>query len=164
MTYDDYMIILEKNNLHIHSDNIIYKHGKGNRNRPICNNEIFQDLVVKKMNNVITEKEYDLLGIFIHTLVRIVLNNKKFRFQTDTIRDDIVGSAYLDILSAIDKHLFDPEKGNAYSYFFRLAYVAGIHVLVAENIQKDITSRLMDAAKETYNFDFTNMDNNKNNN
>lgn len=156
MTYNDYMSILEKNNLHIHSDNIIYKHGKGNRNRPICNNEIFQDLVIKTMNNAITDKEYELLGVFIHTLVRIVLNNKRFRFQSDTIRDDIVGSAYVDILSAIDKHLYNPEKGNAYSYFFRLAYVAGIHVLVAENIQKDITSRLMDVAKEEYNYDFTN--------
>ena len=155
MTYDDYMKILEKNNLHIHSDNIIYKHGKGNSNRPICNNEIFQDLVIKKMNDNITYKEYELLGIFIQTLVRIVLNNKKFRFQTDTIRDDIVGNAYVDILSAIDKRLFNPEKGNAYSYFFRLAYVAGIHVLVAENIQKDITSKLVEAAKETYNIDFT---------
>ena len=159
MTYADYMKILEKNNLHIHSDNIIYKHGKGNSNRPICNNEIFQDLVLKKMNNNIADKEYELLGIFIHTLVRIVLNNKKFRFQTDTIRDDIVGNAYVDILSAIDKRLFNPEKGNAYSYFFRLAYVAGIHVLVAENIQKDITSKLVEAAKYTYNIDFTNMDN-----
>lgn len=156
MTYNDYMSILEKNNLHIHSDNIIYKHGKGNRNRPICNNEIFQDLVIKTMNNAITNEEYELLGVFIHTLVRIVLNNKRFRFQSDTIRDDIVGSAYVDILSAIDKHLYNPEKGNAYSYFFRLAYVAGIHVLVAENIQKDITSRLMDVAKEEYNYEFSN--------
>ena len=84
MTHDDYMKILEKNNLHIHSDNIIYKHGKGNSNRPICNNEIFQDLVLKKMNNNITDKEYELLGIFIHTLVRIVLNNKKYLMKNFT--------------------------------------------------------------------------------
>lgn len=149
-TYDDYMSILEKNNLHIHSDNIIYKHGKGNKNRPICNNEIFQDLVIKTMNNVITSKEYELLGVFIQTLVRIVLNNKKFRFQSDTLRDDIVGSAYLDILSAINKHLYNPKKGNAYSYFFRLAYVAGIHVLLDENVQNSIKNTLSETFNELY--------------
>lgn len=154
MDYKDYMKILEDNNLHVHKDNIIYRHGKGNKNRPICNNDIFQDLVVKKMNGDITDAEYELLGIFIHTLIRIVLNNEKFRFQTDTVRDDVTGEAYLDILTAMEKKWYKPAKGTAYAYFFRLAYVAGIHVLEAENRQKKIVSDLMESFKDYYGVDF----------
>ena len=160
MTYEEYMNIMKENDLHIHDDGIIYKHGKGNRNRPICRNEILEDLVIKRQSGTITTKENDLLGICLLTLTRIVLNNRRFRFQSDDIRADIRSAAYLDTLTAMNHGLYDPSKGRAYSYMFRLCYVAGIHVLQEENKANDITSRLVEVAKETYNFDFTDIDNN----
>lgn len=130
MTYEEYLEIMKKNNLEIGKDGIIYKVGKGNKNRPICNNLIFQDLVVKKQEtNNLSGKEDNLLGSCVMTLVKIVLNNVKFRFQKEELREEVVTEAYCDIFSAINKGNFNPAKGNAYSFFFRIAYTAGIHVL-----------------------------------
>lgn len=153
MKYSDYMKILEDNDLHIHADNIVYKHGQKNHNRPICNNDILQDLVIKYQAGDITDKENELLGIIINTMTRIVLNNKKFRFQKDDIRNDVIGEAYLTVLTALSRKLFDKDKGNAYSYIFRLCYTAGIHVLEAENRQKEIVSSLVDTFNDMYGTD-----------
>jgi len=150
MKYSDYIKILEENELHIHSDNIVYKHGQKNHNRPICNNDILQDLVIKYQAGDITDKEYELLGIMINTMTRIVLNNKKFRFQKDDTRNDVTGEAYLTVLTALNKKLYDKDKGNAYSYIFRLCYTAGIHILEAENRQKEIVSSLVDTFNDMY--------------
>ncbi len=150
MTYEEYMNIMKEHDLHIHSDGIIYKHGKGNRNRPICRNEILEDLVIKRQSGTITTKENDLLGICLLTLTRIVLNNRRFRFQSDDIRADIRSAAYLDTLTAMKHGLYDPSKGRAYSYMFRLCYVAGIHVLQEENKAKDIENSLLDTFNDLY--------------
>jgi hypothetical protein len=161
MTYDEYTQILNDNNLHIHEDNIIYKHGKGNHNRPICRNEILEDLVIKRQNGTITPKEENLLGICLLTLTKIVLNNQKFRYQSEEIRNDIRSEAYLDTLSAMENKLYDPTKGRAYSYMFRLCYVSGIHILQRENLEKDTKARLIETFQELYpeeplNIEYTN--------
>lgn len=151
MEYKDYIEILDKNDLVISSsDGIIYKTGEKNKNRPICNNTVFQDLVIKKQEENIIGKEYELLGNCIMTLIRIVLNNVKFRYQPDNIREDIVTEAYVDIFTALQKKCFDPTKGNAYSYFFRLAYVSGIHVLEKYNKIRETEEKLVETFMEMY--------------
>ena len=134
MKLSDYFKILEEHNLHIHSDGIIYKHGSGNQNRPICNNDILQDLAIKRQNKSITEEENELLGNCILTLIKIVLNNKTFRYQSEDIKEEIISESTLDTLTALERGLFDSSKGKAYSYIFRLCYVAGIHVLRDKNM------------------------------
>lgn len=150
MSISDYLKILNEHNLHIHSDGIIYKHGTGNQNRPICNNDVLQDLATKKQSKTISEEENELLGNCILTLIKIVLNNKTFRFQTEDIKEDIISESTFDVLSALDRGLYDPTKGKAYSYIFRLCYVAGIHVLRDRNIAKEITDKLILSFNELY--------------
>ena len=77
------------------------------------------------------------------SLVEIVLNNRKFKFQSDYIRDDIRLEMLEDILVNVPK-TYNPNKGKAYSYAFRTAYTAGIHVLERYNQKRDIEVRLED--------------------
>lgn len=150
MSISDYLKILNEHNLHIHSDGIIYKHGSGNQNRPICNNDILQDLAIKRQNKSITEEENELLGNCILTLIKIVLNNKTFRYQSEDIKEEIISESTLDTLTALERGLFDSSKGKAYSYIFRLCYVAGIHVLRDKNMIKDMTEKLIFSFNELY--------------
>lgn len=141
----NYNEILSNNNLKI-TNNIIYKTGKNNKNRPICNNDILQHLVLKYQDNdgiLSTEDDY-MFGCCLQTLIKIVLNNAKFRYQDEIIRSDIRTEAYCDILTALKNKLFDQNKGKAYSYCFRLAYVAGIHILQQYNIIREHETELDD--------------------
>jgi len=153
MQYNEYLEILSKNNLHIHKDGVIYKHGKNNKNRPIANNEVFQDLSIKRQQGNITYRENELLGNCVMTIVRICLNNGKFRYQDENIKNEIKTEAYMDIFNAIDSNLYNPSKGKAYSYFFRLAYVAGIHVLERYNKKAEFDLKLIEIYEKYMNSD-----------
>lgn len=125
-------------------DNIIRKK-VGKKWNPSCPNELFQPLVVKKTKNVtLNEKEDTLYGQCILSLIEIVLNNCKFRYQKEEIKDECRGEMLHDVLVAVPKY-FDETKGStAYSYAFRVCYVAGIHVLEKMNKMNELFEKLDD--------------------
>ena len=112
------------------------KNADKGRFRPWCPNELFQPLFQKyQENEPMTCKEQYLFGLLINALANIVLNNKHFRYQEQHIKDECLSEFSLAILEG-KKH-FNPTKGSAYAYCFRLAYVAGIHVLEKYNEMRE---------------------------
>lgn len=143
MKYETYMDILDKVGYRLVGD--IYRDKKG---FPKCCNEVFQDLVVRQKNGVLSKREYELYGRLICTLVQIVLNNRKFKFQDPDIREECRTEAYCDILSGLVDH-FDALRGStAYAYAFRIAYTAGIHVLERLNMRRELDSNLIENAED----------------
>lgn len=91
---------------------------------PSCPNSLFEPLLVKKIaQGKLSEKEDMLYGQLILSLVEIVLNNPKFKYQSEYLKDDIRLEMIEDILTNVPK-TFNPTKGKAYSYAFRTAYTA----------------------------------------
>ena len=115
----------------------------GKKWNPSCPNEWFQPLVIKKVNNEnLTPKEDTLYGQCILSLIEIVLNNCKFRYQKEEVRDECRGEMLHDVLTALPKN-FDATKGStAYSYAFRVCYVAGIHILEKMNKMNELFEKL----------------------
>lgn len=143
MKYETYMDIMDKAGYRLVGD--IYRDKKG---FPKCCNEVFQDLVVRQQRGVIMPREYELYGRLVMTLVNIVLNNRKFKFQDPDIREECRTEAYCDILSGLPRY-FDATKGStAYAYAFRIAYTAGIHVLERLNMRRELNSNLIENAED----------------
>ena len=113
-------------------DNIIRRR-VGTKWNPACPNDWFQPLVEKiQNNNKLTPKEDQLYGQCILSLVEIILNNKKFKYQDWDIKSECQSEMLHDILVNMPTN-FDKTKGKAYSYAFRIGYVAGIHILEKYN-------------------------------
>ena len=143
MKYETYMDILDKAGYRLVGD--IYRDKKG---FPKCCNEVFQDLVVRQQRAVIMPREYELYGRLVMTLVNIVLNNHKFKFQDPDIREECRTEAYCDILSGLPRY-FDANKGStAYAYGFRIAYTAMIHVLQRMNIRNELSTNLIERMED----------------
>jgi len=129
------MTKLENTNYIIQKKCVAKKADKG-AFRPLCPNELFQPLFEKYQNNEdFTNAEEYLFGCLVNSLANIVLNNKHFRYQIPEIKDECFSEFQLAILSGKDH--FDKNKGSAYAYCFRLAYVAGIHVLEKYNEDRE---------------------------
>ena len=117
------------------------------KHMPKCYNPVLQKLLERIQDNTepLTEREYNLYGYLVMSLVQIVLNNVKFKYQDPDIREECRTEMYCGILEAGPKY-FDRTKGStAYSYLFRVAYTQGIHVLEAKNQRTDIENTLREA-------------------
>ena len=145
MFYQHYMDSIKAQGYHLDSKTEIFRDAKG---APKCFNGVFQDLVVRQKNVVLSKREYELYGRLVMTLVQIVLNNRKFKFQDPDIREECRTEAYCDILSGLVDH-FDALRGStAYAYAFRIAYTAGIHVLERLNMRRELDSNLIENAED----------------
>ena len=148
MQYEDYMKIL---------NNVGYKLKNGifidKKKGPKCNNEVFQDLVERQQNNEkLTEKEYNLYGYLMRSLVHIVLNNSKFKYQEQHIKEECELEAYCCLCDQLLSH-FDKNRGSsAYSYAFRLSYTAMIHVLEKMNKRKELEEKLIEDYMDSMNY------------
>lgn len=124
-------------------DNII----RDKKNHPKIDNEVFQNLVIKKQKNEMSKAEETLYGQCIMTLVEIILNCPKLKFQKEEVKDDCKLEAYIAICEGLPKY-FKPELGSkAYSYAYRIGYTAMIHVLEKNNKYNEMMKTLI----ETYN-------------
>ncbi len=115
---------------------------------PKCYNPVFQDLVERQQkNDKLSEREYNLYGYLVMTLVQIVLNNIKFKYQDPEIKEECRTEAYVGLLDGLTKY-FNSKKGStAYSYAFRICYTSMIHVLERMNKRRDLDANL----EEMYN-------------
>lgn len=130
------------NEYKIGADNII-RRKVGCKWNPACPNDWFQPLVEKLQDNGSLSPKEDLLyGQCILSLIEIVLNNVKFRFQTDEIKEDCKGEMLKDVLFGLPKS-FDRTKGStSYSYAFRICYTSGIHILEKWNKYNELFESL----------------------
>lgn len=139
MKYNDYIQQITKQGYHLDKNNI-FRDKKG---KPKCFNPVFQDLVIRQQDGEqLSYREENLFGQLIITLVQIISNNHHFILQDPDIKDECRTEAYVDILNGLVKY-FDRNRGStAYSYAFRLGYVAGIHVLERMNERKELIEKL----------------------
>lgn len=134
MKYDEYMKQIDEKG---------YKLSKGifrdSKNKPKCFNPVFQDLVIRQKNgDKLSEREYNLYGYLIMSLVQIVLNNAHFRYQEPDIKEECRTEAYCGVLEGLVPY-FDENRGStAYSYAFRICYTSMIHVLERMNQRNNL--------------------------
>jgi hypothetical protein len=133
MTDNDIKQFLNDNNYHISKSNEI----QDKKCQPKCPNHIFQYLLLKRKNKEDLNPYQDYVyGSALNSLVHILMKNKHFCLQTPEIQDE----CRLEMLCAIPtiENGFDPTKGKAYSYAFRIFYTEGIHVLERWNEMSDL--------------------------
>lgn len=66
-------------------------------------------------------------------------------FINYSYRDEMIGDAIVKMLHAIKNQKFDPELGNAFSYFTRIAFNAFCNRIKKEKKEKDFILNLQDS-------------------
>lgn len=136
----------------IGKDNIIRRSRKGRGGRtvlsPACPNEWYQPLLVALQKaGRLPPAEDTLYGQCILSLVEIILNNAKFKYQDQDIKDECRGAALECIVTNVPMY-YDPSKGKAYSFAFRCGYTAMIKVLEAWNERRETEVSLDDIGRD----------------
>lgn len=143
MNYESYERRIGEQGYHLDGD--IYRDAKG---YPKCYNGVFQELVERQKSGIpLSRREYEMYGMLLRTLVKIVLNNHKFKFREPELKDECALEAYCEVLPALPRY-FNPEKGTAYAYAFRVVYTSMIHVLEANNVRNQLATNLIEKAED----------------
>lgn len=101
------------------------------RGLPKCYNPVFQDLVTRQQDGEkLSYLENELYGQLLWSLAAIVIKNTKFRHQDPEIKFECKAEMVSNVLEKALRN-YDPTKGAAYSYCYRLMYTAAVHVLEA---------------------------------
>lgn len=120
-------------------DNII----RDAKHHPRVDNDIYQELLMMKQNNVVmTHEEETLYGQCIMTLVEIILNGPKFKFQDENVKNECRTDAYVAICECVPYYFKNDMGSKAVSYAYRVGYTSMIHVLEAHNKRTDIMCRI----------------------
>ena len=61
----------------------------------------------------------------------------------------MVGDATIKTMEALIRHKFDPDKGNAFSYFTKIAYNAFINKIKKENLLQDTLKNFQNYVYDT---------------
>lgn len=101
------------------------------RGLPKCYNPVFQELVTRQQDGEkLSYLENELYGQLLWSLAAIVIKNTKFRHQDPEIKFECKAEMVSNVLEKALRN-YDPTKGAAYSYCYRLMYTAAVHVLEA---------------------------------
>jgi hypothetical protein len=101
--------------------------------------QVFSDLIVKSYkNSIITD---DLADSVLKIATRL---SYAPNFINYSYRDEMVGDAIVKMLYAIKNQKFDPEVGNAFSYFTRIAFNAFCNRIKKEKKEKEFILNLQD--------------------
>ena len=101
------------------------------RGLPKCYNPVFQELVTRQQDGEkLSYLENELYGQMLWSLAAIVIKNTKFRHQDPEIKFECKSEMVSNVLEKALRN-YDPTKGAAYSYCYRLMYTAAVHVLEA---------------------------------
>jgi hypothetical protein len=88
-------------------------------------------------------QDEQLYGQLLMTLCKIVMKHHVFRNQRPEVKEECLMEGLANILEKGVRG-FNPEKGRAYSYLYRLCYTAGIHTLEAKNDRVSLDAALHD--------------------
>lgn len=95
----------------------------------------------KKKNEVVTREENDRYGIYIMTMIEIVLEGRKFKNKPFNEKCELRDQMVFELLQAIRG--FDPTRGSKiFSYAYRCAYVAACHYYSEKQKEYDFTKRI----------------------
>lgn len=134
-------------NFRVCKDNII----RDNKYHPRVDNAVYQELVFMKQNGEnMTGAEEALYGQCILTLVEIILNGPKFKFQDDDIKSECRTDAYIAICEGVPRYFKKDAGSKAVSYAYRVGYTAMIHVLEAHDRRADVMNRIEEAYDEMF--------------
>ena len=86
----------------------------------------FKTLVLKlKSGQRLTPAENDRYGMHILTICVIVQENARFKLKPRSEKEELLEQQYFELLQGITG--FNPDKGDIYSYAYRIAYTAAVH-------------------------------------
>lgn len=95
----------------------------------------------KKKNEPVTRDENDRYGIYIMTMIEIVLEGRKFKNKSFNEKCELRDQMVFELLQAIRG--FDPSRGSKiFSYAYRCAYVAACHYYSEKQKEYDFTKRI----------------------
>ena len=95
----------------------------------------------KKKNEPVTRDENDRYGIYIMTMIEIVLEGRKFKKKPFNEKCELRDQMSFELLQAIRG--FDPTRGSKiFSYAYRCAYVAACHYYTEKQKEYDFTKRI----------------------
>lgn len=117
--------------------------------RPNCPNELLERVVRRKLSAGLTSIEDRLYGHLAMTLARIVLNNRAFKYQEESLRMECF-SEMMTVLADCERN-FDWKHGSKYySYLFNSMYHAGIHVLEQSNRRTELAANLIQERADSF--------------
>lgn len=126
----------------IDNDNII----RDEHNHPRIDNDVYQELVIMKQNNKeLTLEEDRLYGQSIMSLVEIILNCAKLKYQKEEVKSECRIAAYIAICEYVPKYFKTNSGSKAVSYAYRVGYTSMIHVLEKTNKRNEMMKKLEDA-------------------
>jgi hypothetical protein len=99
--------------------------------------KVFGALIVKSYETNVTCDELADCVLKISTRLSFAPN-----FINYSYKDEMVGDAIVKMLQAIKNKKFDPEKGNAFSYFTRIAFNAFCNRIKKEKKEKEFILNL----------------------
>ena len=95
----------------------------------------------KKKNEPVTRDENDRYGIYIMTMIEIVIEGRKFKNKPFNEKCELRDQMVFELLQAILG--FDPTRGSKiFSYAYRCAYVAACHYYTEKQKEYDFTKRI----------------------
>lgn len=95
----------------------------------------------KKKNEPVTREENDRYGIYIMTMIEIVLEGRKFKNKPFDEKCELRDQMIYELLQAIRG--FDPNRGSKiFSYAYRCAYVAACHYYTAKQKEAAFMNRI----------------------
>lgn len=131
--------VLTNDNITLDSDNIF----RNQEGHPVCPNSLLEPLVIKLHNKEELDYEEDrIYGCCIMSLLEILANHHKMKFQSEEVKDECKGGAMVNLLQYLPKY-FDVSKGSkAFSYAFRIAYTSAMNTLEKKNKRIDMMKEL----------------------
>lgn len=97
----------------------------------------------KKKNEPVTRDENDRYGIYIMTMIEIVLEGRKFNNKPFNEKCELRDQMVFELLQAIRG--FDPNRGSKiFSYAYRCAYVAACHYYTSKAKEAAFAKRIYD--------------------
>ena len=99
----------------------------------------FSELILEAHETEVTSEELAECILKIATRLSFRPN-----FINYSYKDEMIGYAILKMLQAVQRKKFQPDKGNAFSYFTRIAFNAFCNVIKKEKKEKEFILNLQD--------------------
>lgn len=97
----------------------------------------------KKLNGYVSREENDRYGIYVMTMIEIVLEGRKFKMKPYDEKCELRDQMTLELLEAMDR--FDPARGSKiFSYAYRCAYTAACHYYTNKQKEAAFAKRVWD--------------------
>lgn len=113
----------------------------------------YQELNDKRINNVpLTPAEDQRYGIYILTMVEIVMEGPKFRNKVGIERQEVKDQSAFELTIALMS--YNPERGTIFSFSYFCAYIGAIHYYTDRDKINKKEQIILDAFNESINSNY----------